>query len=254
MVGGLGTMVLLAKIRCTSTVLETSLMPRLCCIAVMLLTIGSAVQAEDTLNTKLVFEDSFERATIGDDWSIPIKTFSIKDGRLVGHEEPARGHGAVIRVRKPFKNAVIGFSFRMVDGKAFNFVVNDKNCKSVHAGHICRVVFTPTRIRIADDKEGAMKNEIFVARKDPKRKDEMRAFLKDKSSTIARKVNKDWHKASISIVGDTMSVKLDGQAIGKFASPGIAHPTKTDFGFTVTGNEIEFDDIKMWSFISPSKP
>jgi hypothetical protein len=194
----------------------------------------------------LVFEDSFERKSLGDSWQVPISTFSIRDGRLLGQEDPQRGHGAVVRAAVPFRNAVIDFAFRFTDGKNFNLVVNDRACKSVHAGHICRVSISPTRVRIADDKDGFMKNEIFEIRQDRSRRAEVQELLKGRDVVIPKKLAAaQWHKASVKIEGDTMSVRINGDSIGSLASSGIAHSTKTDFGFTVTGREIEFDDVRL---------
>jgi hypothetical protein len=30
-------------------------------------------------------------------------------------------------------------------------------------------------------------------------------------------------------------------------SPGIAHPTKSNFHFTVTGQDAQFDEVRIWS-------
>lgn len=196
----------------------------------------------------LVFEDSFEREMLGDRWQVTIKSFSIRNGRLRGQEDPSRGHGAVTRAVVPFRNAVIDFAFRFTDGKNFNLVINDKACKSVHAGHICRVSFSPARVRIADDKEGFMKNEIFEIRQDKARRAEIQQLLKGRDVVIPNKLAEgQWHQATVTINNDTMSVRIDGESIGSLTSPGIAHPTKTDFGFTVIGHEIEFDDVRLLS-------
>ncbi len=194
----------------------------------------------------LIFEDSFEREMLGDRWQVPIKFFSIRNGRLLGQEDPARGHGAVTRAVVPFRNAVIEFAFRFTDGKSFNLVINDKACKSVHAGHICRVSFSPTRVRIADDKEGFMKNEVFAIRQDKARRAEVQQLLNGRDVIIPNKLAAgQWHRATVTIADDTMSVRVDGESIGSLTSSGIAHPTKTDFGFTVIGHEIEFDDVRL---------
>tara|TARA_R110002049_G_scaffold72490_6_gene187412 strand:+ start:105678 stop:106310 length:633 start_codon:yes stop_codon:yes gene_type:complete len=194
----------------------------------------------------IVFQDSFERKQLGDDWLVILPSFTIRDGRLLGHEEPERGHGAVCRAPVEFQNGKFEFSFRLTDGQSFNFVVNDKNCKEVHAGHICRVSISAKLVRISDDREGAMRNDLFAALRDPKQNLDRRKVLKDREILIPNTLAADqWHHVSISIVDDQMSVTIDGKQIGQLKSPGIAHATKTDFGFTVVGNEIEFDDVRM---------
>ena len=39
---------------------------------------------------------------------------------------------------------------------------------------------------------------------------------------------------------------IDGESIGSFKSPGIGHPTKTDFGFVTKGNIVEVDDLRVF--------
>jgi hypothetical protein len=194
----------------------------------------------------LVFKDSFNRKLLGDRWQVPIHFFSIRDSCLLGQEDPQRGHGAVVRAAVPFSNAVIGFAFRFTDGKNFNLVINDRACKSVHAGHICRVSFSPARVRIADDKDGFMKNEIFEIRQDRSRRAEVQELLKGRDVVIPNKLAAaQWHTAEVTIAGEKMSVCINGESIGSLTSSGIAHSTKTDFGFTVIGRAIEFDDVRL---------
>lgn len=197
---------------------------------------------------QLLFEDTFERDDLGDQWTIVIPEFSIRDGKLLGHEVPDRGHGSVIRAPLEFADFILQFSFQHTDGQVFNIVINDKNCKSVHAGHICRASISGGLVRLADDKEGAMKNEIFELMKDPEKKKDRAKILQGRELRIPNQLSKDeWHQAKLSIIGDKISLVIDDEEIGSLQSPGIAHPTKTDFGFTVIGNEIEFDDVRVWS-------
>ena len=53
-----------------------------------------------------------------------------------------------------------------------------------------------------------------------------------------------WYRMSIEIVGDEMRVCLDDQPLGYLKSPGIAHPTKSHFHFTVGGQDAQFDDVR----------
>ena len=209
----------------------------------------SASWADDSATRgKLTFEDTFERDELGDQWTVVIPEFSIRDGRLVGHEVPERGHGSVVRAPIEFSDLILEFSFRHTDGQVFNVVINDKNCKSVHAGHICRVSISGGLVRLADDKEGAMKNETFSLLKEPEQKKNRAKILKGRELRVPNQLSKDqWHQGKLSIIDDKISLAIDGKEIGTLQSSGIAHPTKTDFGFTVIGNEIEFDDVRAWA-------
>lgn len=42
-----------------------------------------------------------------------------------------------------------------------------------------------------------------------------------------------------------MEVMIDETLIGSYRSPGIGHPTKTDFGFATVGGTIEMDDVRV---------
>lgn len=191
-------------------------------------------------DTIVVFEDSFERSELGDAWRIIVPSFSIKDGRLVGQEVPERKHNTISRVPLAFHNAVFEFSFRLTDGEGLHLVINDENYEKAHAGHICRVSFSPSQVSISDDRDGAF------------RKDQYRAYL-DSGRTMERLLlNKKfpksfdselWYKARIVLIDDQIEVMIDGKRIGSFRSPGIGHPTKSDFGFATVGNIIEMDNV-----------
>lgn len=42
-----------------------------------------------------------------------------------------------------------------------------------------------------------------------------------------------WYRLRAQIAGDALNVSLDGQLAGMHKSPGIAHPTKGEFHFTI---------------------
>ena len=113
------------------------------------------------------FRDDFERENVGDAWTSHANSFSIRNGVLVASQLPDAGHGAVTRAQLDFRDAAIDFSFKYDGGERFNFVVDDKNCKEVHAGHICRVSFRKNGFTIQDDRTGVMNLEIRGLRDDP---------------------------------------------------------------------------------------
>ncbi|MDF1810576.1 MAG: hypothetical protein P1V20_00100 [Verrucomicrobiales bacterium] len=192
---------------------------------------------------KLLFSDDFERTDLGS-WKVIIPGFRVEDGVLKGTQDRA-DHGSVGRVYLPMKDVVMTFRFNLTDSPTFNVVFDDKNLKEYsHAGHVCRVAFAKKQIRLGDDKEGIMRNDIFEMRRNPETKKEADALIKDRG--IAVKANLEanrWYQAMIEISGDEMRVHLDGELIGTLKSPGIAHPTKESVHFTVTGKEIRFDDV-----------
>ena len=128
---------------------------------------------------------------------------------------------------------------------------DDKNHKASHAGHICRVAVAQKQIRLGDDKDGIMRNDIFEMRRDPTQRKAAEKLVEGRSSVA--KVNLEpnrWYEMKIEIVGDQMRVSVDGIVIAYLKSPGIAHPTKESVHFTVSGRETHFDDVRIWKAIS----
>ena len=196
---------------------------------------------------ELLLSDDFSREDLGEKWKTVIPTFSVSDGLLHG-SQTRDDHGAVGRASLEFQDAVIEFRMRLAGSPTVNAVCDDKNYKGSHAGHICRVAFAAKQIRIGDDKEGVMRNDIFEMRKDPSRKAEADKLLEGRGATIKQGIDQQrWYEVRIEIVGDTLQVSLDGKPVGRLSSPGIAHPTKTSFHFTVNGTEAQFDDVKIWA-------
>jgi hypothetical protein len=191
-----------------------------------------------------VFFDDFSRADLGE-WKVVIPTFSVQDGVLKG-VQTRDDHGAVGRIHRPMRDVRVEFQFQLVGSTGFNAVFDDQKHKGSHAGHICRVAFTPRQIRLGDDKEGVMRNDIFALRKDPARKAEADKLLVGRSASAPAQLQQQhWHQVAITLVGDTMTVSLDGQPAGSLKSPGLAHPTKSSFHFTVNGSGVLFDNVRI---------
>lgn len=216
-------------------------MPLLCALALhaSLLTHSAAVEGE------LIFSDDFERSELGD-WKPLIPTFTVANGVLKG-EQTRADHGAVGRVYRPMHNVRVAFKFMLDCSTTFNAVFDDQKHKGSHAGHICRVAFTPKQLRLGDDKEGVMRNDIFAMRKDPAQKAAADKLLEGRGSSSPIKLEqKKWHEVVIEIVGDEMRVTLDGKEAGFLKSPGLAHEAKSSFHFTVNGPGVLFDELRIW--------
>jgi hypothetical protein len=221
-------------------------LPHILFLAFPLLCVASDVPSEPLAQKgEQLFSDDFERTDLGE-WKTVIPTFTAKDGVLKG-EQTRDDHGAVGRVHRPMKDVVVEFRFQLDGSTGFNAVFDDQKFKGSHAGHICRVAFAPTVIRLGDDKEGVMRNDIFEMRKDPARKAEADRLLTGRSTSVpARFEQKKWYRLVIEIVSDRMRVTLDGKAVAFLQSPGIAHETKSSFHFTVNGPGVFFDDVRIW--------
>jgi hypothetical protein len=196
--------------------------------------------------SELLFSDSFDRTELGE-WKSIIPTFSIENGVLKGWQT-RDDHGAVGRVYRPMKNVVVEFQFQLVGSTGFNAVFDDKEHKGSHAGHICRIAFAPKVVRLGDDKEGVMRNDIFEMRRMEGRKSEADKLLIGRSSSApAGFEQKKWYHVTIEIAGDQMRVCIDGKPVGYLKSPGIAHETKSSLHFTVNGPGVLFDDVRIWN-------
>ncbi len=194
---------------------------------------------------ELMFSDDFERTELGD-WKVIIPGFKVADGVLVATQD-RDDHGSVGRVYVPMKDVIVSFRFKLAGSPTFNVVFDDKNHKGSHAGHICRVAVAAKQIRLGDDKEGVMRNDIFEMRRDPARKAAADKLIVGRGAAVKADIEQErWYAMTIEVVGDEMRVSLDGEAIGYLQSPGLAHPTKESVHFTVNGNAAHFDDVKIW--------
>ncbi len=215
-----------------------------------------ALRADDTAspppNAVSLVSDDFERTALAP-WNQVIPTFTVENGVLKG-SQTRDDHGSVGAVEAHFKDAFIEFKFKLEGSTGFNVVCDDKNYKGSHAGHICRVAIVPKAIRLGDDKEGVMRNDIFEMRRDPARKAEGDKLAAGRMVSFPATIESHrWYHVVMKITGDEMQVSLDGKPVGSLKSPGLAHPTKTHFHFTVNGRDALFDDVRIWSLDSAVK-
>ena len=194
---------------------------------------------------KLLFHDSFDRSGLGD-WKVIIPGFRVADGIMIATQDKP-DHGSVGRVYLPMKDLIMSFRFKLAGSPRFNVVFDDKQHKGSHAGHIARVAFAQKQIRLGDDKEGIMRNDIFKLRRNPETKEQADKLLAGRGLHVKADLKQNrWYSAVIEILGDEMQVWLDGEFIGHLKSPGLAHPTKESVHFTVSDNATHFDDVKIW--------
>ena len=210
--------------------------------------IGGEIPGPIAEKGELLFFDDFQRSELGRDWKSVIPTFTIADGVLKG-SQTREDHGSVGRVYRLMRDVIVEFKFQLAGSRTFNVVFDDKNHKNSHAGHICRVAIAPNQIRLGDDKEGIMRNDIFAMRRsdDPEKKAKAKELLHGRTAVVKTPVESNrWYTMRIEIVGDRMRVSLDGEPIGYLQSPGLAHPTKESLHFTVSGRDTLFDEVRIW--------
>jgi len=220
--------------------------------AILLLQLPASLAAPDgqprPAKGKLLFSDSFDRADLGK-WKVIIPGFRVEAGELIGTQDKP-DHGSVGRLYLPMKDLVMSFRFKLAGSPRFNVVFDDKNYKGSHAGHIARVAFAQRQIRLGDDKEGIMRNDIFEMRRNPKTRERADQLIEGRGLALKADLKQNrWYTAEIEILGDRMRVWLDGQYLGQLNSPGLAHPTKESVHFTVSGKAVHFDDLRIWQAV-----
>ncbi|MCA9078853.1 MAG: DUF1080 domain-containing protein, partial [Planctomycetaceae bacterium] len=99
------------------------------------------------------------------------------------------------------------------------------------------------------DKTGSMNLEVRAQRLDESLSEQQKAALAARLAEKQTSVDVDlkpgqWHHIRVRIQGDTMEAWVADKKVASLKSPGIAHPTKTSFGFTVNGDSIEFDNVQ----------
>ncbi len=196
----------------------------------------------------LIFSDDFERTELGDKWRVTTPTLTIADGVLRGSQTKAE-HGAVGRVDVGQKDLVLEFKFRFEGAANINAVCNDRNYKLSHGSHLCRVSLSPKGILLGDDKT-RWDHTIEEMRKDPSRQAEVAKLTAGTTVNAPMKLEpRRWYRVTLEVVGDEMRASLDDQPVAYLKSPGIAHPAKTDFHFTISGKDALFDDVRVWATV-----
>lgn len=194
----------------------------------------------------LIFSDDFDRAELGSKWRVTTPTLTVSDGALHGIQTKPE-HGAVGRVDIGQKDLVLEFKFRFEGATNINAVCNDRNYRLSHGSHLCRVSLSPKGLLLGDDKT-RWDHTVEELRKDPARKAEVDKLTAGTTTNVPMKFEPHrWYRLTLEIVGDEMRACLDDRPVGYLKSPGIAHPTKTDFHFTISGKDALFDDVRVWA-------
>lgn len=198
----------------------------------------------------LLFSDDFANPQIGKNWREQWPALSIVEGRLnISQAKPE--HSAVGLVPVGQKDFIIEFKFKLGGSSSINAVCNDKDFKEGHGGHICRVSLSPRQIFLADDKE-RLSREIEALKKDAVQKAEVAKRIAGRSASVPMALDPThWYQLTLEIVNDELRVSLEGKPVGYLRSSGINHPMKSDFYFAVSGQDAQFDDMRIWAAAKP---
>ncbi|MBI3882633.1 MAG: hypothetical protein HY301_21545 [Verrucomicrobia bacterium] len=211
---------------------------------------------------KLIFQDDFNRAETrkntddpGNGWGTNSKSrakgdqqVDLKDGALRIHLSPRADHAVSVTHTAEFTDGAVTLRFMLEEAQdSLGLDFADAQCKEVHAGHLCAAKVTPKQVQLIDHKTGAMRADIHDARtaKKPLTGEQQKAVAGKTKNVDRTTAIGEWHELQVKIEGDEISLAIDGQAVGSFHSPGIAHPTKRMLRFSVARNAV-VDDVKIY--------
>jgi hypothetical protein len=198
------------------------------------------------------FAEDFAKAEFGKGkrWFQVVESAGVDEESLWGrHTRADHGAAAGSTVPLPDGNLVFECRFKAGDKVVVGFGFDDKTCKEVHAGHIARVIVSPKRLTLHDDRQGVMRQDIYELRKsdDAEKKAEGNRLAAGHNATFPITLAADrWQNIRIEIVGDQMRVLLEGTPVGYLKSAGLLHAKKGDLRFHVNNGEARFDDVKVY--------
>lgn len=224
------------------------------------LALTTQLSAGEDLGT-LVFSDDFERTETqsvkdepGNGWNTSSswsakgnKEVALVDGTLHIYIHPEAIHPVDVGHAFTFIDGTVTMRFKLHEAKdsiMLNFA--DLSCKEVHAGHLCAAVFAADKVTLQDMKTGSMLLTYYDARKAGTLSKEDQDLIKTKQKSFPHAITLGaWHDLKTTITGDTMVATVDGEEIGSFSSPGIAHESKQVLRLLVPG-QVTIDDVKLY--------
>lgn len=200
--------------------------------------------------SEVIFEDDFSGDGFGERWGHYKSESVITDGVLIGKTIDINDHAGVDSIRfegRQDMEVAVKFKFAGPEAERFNVWFDDKDFTGAHAGHVCSVSISPTGVNVADAKTGNMANSIYEMKKSAAGLDEAtKELLATKSANFPIDIEKkkdEWHELLIRTKGSTVSVLIDGEAVGEFESEGIGHETKSLVSLTTNINDVHYDDF-----------
>lgn len=226
------------------------------CLGILLSVVTPAFSDEvpaQPLGSKgaLVLSDDFSTDRFGAAWVERIKSAGVEDGVMFGRQT-TKEHGSVAtaKLNLPDGNLICECRVQWEHNATVAFSFDDMVYKDSVAGHIVRVTLEESLVKLHDDRDGAMNRDLIAKRKSDDAIVKAAAEEKVKQHTVMLPMKLErnhWYSILIEIVGDQMRVVLDGKPIGFLKASGLAHATKPDLKFSVSGKQALFDDLKVWS-------
>ena len=220
-----------------------------CSVCVPLLLAGTLEAKNPVLKPSIykttIFKDDFSIEKWKPEWKSHHSASVIKKGILVAITPEGANHSAVNAVFiKPKADLEVSVDFKFAGSPGFNVQFLDSQNKASLAGHICHLAISPNRLKIYDGKTGKFRLDVREKMKKKKLDAATLKMLKTKSIEFPLKLDpKKWHTLVIRIQKNLMTTYIDGQEIGQFKSPGIAHQRKEQINLTTIGKEMHYDNF-----------
>lgn len=226
--------------------IQGSMVTLICLLAPLPILAGAPEAISGNNYQQTLFTDDFSESELGNQWNLYKSSSVINDGVLQGVELKDGGHAAVHQLlTKPYSDVELTVDLKFAGSPSTNLTFNQHKFKGSHAGHLCRVVVSPTKVTLRDGKTGVFNNEIFKKRRSKEKLTaEEQAILKKSQAVFPVKLEKDkWYTVTVRIKGDLMQAFIDGKLIGSLQSPGIAHATKDKIGLVTPKESIHYDNV-----------
>lgn len=209
---------------------------------------------------ELIFSDNFERNEsqekqdeVGNGWGTNSKSrangnkqVDLIDGTMHIYMHETADHAVSVVHPAEFKDGIIQLRFKLPTAKdSLGLNIADLKYKAVHAGHLCVARISTREVRLQDLKTGNMDLKIREQRQAKQVSKELQSLLDTKVQKIKHKTTPgEWHSLSLRIEGEQMTLHMDEELVGSFASEGIAHPTKRMLRLSVP-KEVFVDDLSI---------
>lgn len=219
------------------------------------LTLASSLLASDIV----ILHDNFDREEqdqskeqIGNNWGTNSRTraqgqkqVDLVEGAMHITRAAVADHGVSVTHEVAFKDATIQLRFKLGPKDDLGINIADMKEKSVHAGHLCVARIKPQQLEISDLKTGVMNLKTREKRLANTLTAQEQQQLKTKAKRFPVDLAVDtWHDLEVKILGDQMTVSINGKLAGQFQSDGIDHATKSRLRLAVN-KSAWVDDVKV---------
>jgi Domain of Unknown Function (DUF1080) len=172
---------------------------------------------------KAVVQEKFDGPKLPKGWVVNKGDFQVREGTIAGWEKKEDMHAAVLTLQKPFRNAIVRFSFKRDGVSGFNVSFNHPK------GHLFRVLINDDGLTINKDKD----------KNDPNSKPLVLSKAEGKFPPG------QWQTMQIEIVGDKVAVQADNGVKVEARHPGL-DIEKTGYRFVMRGSTLLLDDVTVW--------